>query len=227
MGLHLYAITRSASPPSNIRGIDDSTVQQVEYDGLVLIVSEHDAAPAASMDAVRAHNAVVVSAMTPDVTPVPVRFGQYFSDAAAAVASVSTSHEKWCGLLDRFAGAVEYGVRIFDPATPPVEDRPPAAASAGTGTAYLEAIARRRRGPEATIAKVGEVLERDIGGLVREQRSEPLRTEHGVLSVAHLLHASNTEPYRAAMERVRAQLPHLRLLSSGPWPPYSFVQNDD
>ena len=37
------------------------------------------------------------------------------------------------------------------------------------------------------------------------------------------LHAARLEAYHAAMEKVRAQLPHLRLLSSGPWPPYSFV----
>jgi hypothetical protein len=241
MGLHLYCIAPAAHLPTGVVGIGGAPVRGIPCGDLTLWVSAHDAPAAASMDAIKAHNTVVTAGMTAEVTPVPLRFGQYFSDEADAIASISTSHEKWQALLLRIAGAVEYGVRVFEPERetaeeaggspardPSIEERDSAAVpGGGPGSRYLAALAQRKRGPEAAARAVLESMAKEMDGLLLEQRSQPLRTEHGVLSVAHLLHPREAAQYQAALERVRAQLPHLRLLSSGPWPPYSFVQNDD
>jgi hypothetical protein len=156
--------------------------------------------------------------MTPRITPVPVRYGQYLRDDAAAVVAAGTSHETWMALLRRFEGAVEYGLRVFDPAR---EAEP--ATAVRTGTEYMAALARRTRGPADRVEAVLSVLRPAVSDLVLEERSEPLRTAHGLVSVAHLLHATAAVEYGAAIEGVRKQLPELRLLSTGPWPPYSFV----
>jgi hypothetical protein len=224
MGLHLYCIAPAAHIPEStngpsVTGIGGAPVEAVVAGSLSLWVSAHESPPAASLDAIREHHNVVTAAMTPVVTPVPVRFGQYFADAAAARESIGTSHEKWLALLVRFAGTVELGLRVFDPARAPEAETTPA----GSGSEYMARLQRRQRGPAEAVSVTTVALHDALAGIVLEERVSPLRTAHGVVSVAHLLHAAQLEAYHAAVERVRAQLPHLRLLSSGPWPPYSFV----
>ena len=128
MGLHLYCIAPAAHTPHSTRGsivtgIGGARVEAVDDGTLALWVSSHEAAPGAGIEAIREHNNVVVAAMTSDVTPVPVRFGQYFTDDAVLRESIGTSHEKWLILLARVAGAVECGVRVFDPEREPENRR--------------------------------------------------------------------------------------------------------
>jgi hypothetical protein len=186
---------------------------------LAVWVSEHVERTAASVEAIREHNAVVVAGMTETVTPVPIRFGQWLSDEEAARASLRTSHEEWLTLLGRFAGAVEYGIRIFDPAREAPADG--AEPKPVTGTEYMAALARKQSAGAGSQAVAA--LARAVEGVILEEKVEPLRTAHGIASVAHLVRNSRLDAYRSAVEAARAEMPRLRLLSTGPWPPYSFV----
>jgi hypothetical protein len=197
----------------------------------MLWATQHDAPPHASVDAIRQHNNVVVAATTAEMTPIPLRFGQWVSDEATAGSMLMTSHEKWVARLQLFRGAAEYGIRIFEPgreaSAPDAPDAPDAADAAakagGSGTAYMNALARRVGGEKRAAEAAQAVLQDATAGIVLAERSDPLRTPHGVLTVAHLLHRRDEDVYRAALDQARARLPGLRLLSSGPWPPYSFV----
>ncbi|MEO5511062.1 MAG: GvpL/GvpF family gas vesicle protein [Longimicrobiales bacterium] len=223
MGLHLYCVAPATHlPAAGLTGVAHANIVVIVEGPLSLWVSSHEERPAADVPAIREHNAVIVAAMTPRITPVPARFGQYFADERTALESLGTSHEKWLALLSRFEGAVEFGLRIFEPgrAGPADVDTEVTAAS---GTRYMEMLAARVRGTGAAAARASAALEAAVSGLVIDQRSEPLRTSHGVLTVAHLLHASDATAYRHAIDRVREELPGLRLLSTGPWAPYSFV----
>jgi hypothetical protein len=224
MGLHAYCITPAAGQDSaaaapQATGIDGVPVRIVVANGLALWVTDHDNSPGADVAAVQQHNAVVVAAMTDAVTPIPLRFGQWFGSDAAARDALRTSHEKWAGLLERFAGAVEYGVRVFEP------DRAAETTSAAvTGAQYMASLAQRARAESTREHEALAALRAATAGLVMDERVEPLRTAHGVVSVAHLLHASHADAYRAAVDGVGAVMTRLRLLSSGPWPPYSFIE---
>lgn len=186
---------------------------------LNLWVSEHDRAPGAEILSIKQHNDVVESATTETMTPVPLRFGQWVSAEQDARAVLLTSHKKWLELLSRFAGATEFGIRVFDPA----QSAEPDAAPRGTGTAYMRALASRQNAGAETRAQVLAALHDALAGVVIDERSEPLRTAHGVLSVAYLVHRSHMNAYNERVDKVRGGLGALRLLSTGPWPPYSFV----
>jgi len=54
-----------------------------------------------------------------------------------------------------------------------------------------------------------------------------LPTSHLALRAAYLLEPSRVGAFRGAFEEVRQARPYLRLLLSGPWPPYSFVTPQD
>ena len=222
MGLHLYCITaaeHASLPPGGVQGVEDAPVRSVAYGALAALVSEHGARPAASLAAIRVHNQVVAGAMDDRCTPVPIRFGQWLDDDAAVRAALRTDETRWNALLRRFAGCAEFAIRIFDPdqRVQAAQPRP------GTGREYMAALAARRTGPAARQAEATAPLRDALRDVAAAEVVEPLRTPHGVASVAYLVHRAQFDAYHTALERVRTSLPHFRYLSTGPWPPYSFV----
>src|ERR671924_649475 len=96
MGVHSYCLVgNSLEAPRDVAGIGGARVDVARSGGLGVWYTEHDAVPAADADAIRAHHAVVQSAMTPDHTPVPLRFGQWFASASDALEQVAMDEAKW------------------------------------------------------------------------------------------------------------------------------------
>ena len=58
---------------------------------------------------------------------------------------------------------------------------------------------------------------------VRDEKVETAQTKHAVLTVTHLVAREHFDEYRERGRRLRSVFPALRLLLSGPWPPYSFA----
>lgn len=225
-GVYLYGIVRPAAAPAPpAAGIDDAVVELAAAGGIGWWLSCHEARPAITESAVRRHNDVVRSAMSGTHTPVPLRFGQWFSDVDAARDAVAADPARWDRLLDRFVGAAEYGVRIArrEHADAARDVRP---ASAGSGTAYMAALARRnadiaqRRLDGAAAA--AWLLDR-IGSLARESRPEPLDAGDGLVNLALLVAWADAAAYDTVIAQARLDRADLRFLVSGPWPPYSFV----
>jgi hypothetical protein len=113
---------------------------------------------------------------------------------------------------------------VLDPNRSSAQLLPPAATT--TGRAYLKALRDQLRNAELDepgIAELRTQLQTEFTGLARAERFEPLRTTHGMLSVAHLVEHAAFDAYRKQVQQVRDRLPHLRILASGPWPPYTFA----
>ena len=181
--------------------------------------------PDGGVDAIRIHNAVVEAAVTEEVTPVPLRFGQWVDDERdlqKAVAEKATSYQE---RLAEFAGCLEFGMRLIDPAAPDTAvtaERPPAT----SGLEYMRGLQessrlaeKKRAESEQVHARIRELL----GDAVRAEKVEEARTAHAVLTLSHLVARPKFEEYRALAVRVREMFPELRMLLSGPWPPYSFA----
>jgi hypothetical protein len=221
--------TTAAAPAAGVGGAPVRTVTAGE---LACLVSAIDTPLHADAPALRAYNAVIAAAMDRHVTPVPLRFGQLFADDAAVATAITEAAGRWLELLRRFAGRAEYGVRVFRSAAAEADtarDVHAAAANVGSaraGTAYMAALAQRSAA-EARRRAALERLAADIllraGETVAEARAEPLDSEHGVATLAHLVAWEHAADYHAAMQRARDEMTGLRFLCTGPWPPYSFV----
>lgn len=223
MGLYLYCLGASGHPyPGAVRGVADRTVSAIETGGLVAWVSTVDAAPNTSLEQVRRHNEVVESACA-EQTALPVRFGQWFPDRAALDALVLERRDSLTAALRRVAGAMEMGVRVVEtavPAGPP--DR-------STGRAYLESLARREAATSAARERgeaVAEEVRRWLGELVRDERVRPLGTAEGLVVIAHLVDRHDIGNYTARVRGLSERHRDLRFLTSGPWPPYGFVNDE-
>jgi hypothetical protein len=224
-GHYLYCVVPAGhAPPAGLDGVDGSAVELVPAADLGLWASRLPRPPAPSMDAIRRHNVVIETAMTADVTPVPLRFGQFLGSHAAVLERTAERAPEWRRQLAAFAGHEEHGVRVVDPAlTPAARD---VRAADGSGRAYLEALARAAgddRAREARARAIADDLRNRLGGLIAQQRVEPLPSAHGLASIAHLVRHGAADAYRAGLEEATAAYPALRFLTSGPWPPYSFA----
>jgi hypothetical protein len=211
-------------PPPGLTGVAGAAVTSIGVEG-GLSVWLSDSAGRLTPDPahVRAYNAVVASAMDHRVTPVPLRFGQAFPDAAAAAGAIAEEAGRWNGLLQRFAGHAEYGVRVRRSAGPARDVRERGMES---GRAYMAALAERHAEDErraADSARLAETVLEAAGSLVAEARQDPLREPGGVAALAHLVAWHDADAYHASMQRIRDAHEGLEFLFTGPWPPYSFV----
>ena len=226
-GVHVYCIApASYRPPADLRGLDAEIVHSRDSGQLAVWYTNHAARPAASIDHVREHDAVVRAAMTTDVTPVPVRFGQWFEDAAAAAEQIATQADHWRGRLGQFATRAEYGVRVVtrDEETHRARDVHPAPAS--SGRAYMEALAERQA-EAGRLRSTAEAFAADVTArvhdLIADSRVELRPDARTVMNMAHLVAWRDAEAYHSRMRAIRDAHTEVRLLFSGPWPPYSFV----
>jgi hypothetical protein len=81
-------------------------------------------------------------------------------------------------------------------------------------------LADQRR---ALADQVRERIQVSLRHLVRAESEEEARTPHAVITLSHLVARPHFDEYRERARQLREVLPALRLLLSGPWPPYSFA----
>lgn len=221
MGVHVYCVVPAGlEPPPELRGVGGAAVSRLDADEIALWVSAYDRAPRADLDAVRAHNDVVAAAMDRQVTPVPIRFGQWFDDAADAADRTAADPERWRTLLDHFAGRAEYGIRV---AAPDVPAREMHTARPDTGTAYMAQLARHAAGA-AHLRREAKRLARTIAEQAGVIDSRITDAGGGAASIAHLLAWDDVTAYHSTVEAVRDAESSLQMLCTGPWPPWSFVE---
>jgi hypothetical protein len=225
MGYYGYCVLpREHGPPGQLIGILGGQIHSRLVDDFSVWVSEISR-PDPVVENVQIHNQVVEAAVSQAVTPVPLRFGQWSESPDVFDSTIRDKADWYRERLAKFAGALEFGLRVAKPGGPE-SARVVHPAPGITGLEYMKALrdnvaaAQGRHEDEERIrARLSEV----IADVVREERIEPARTPHGVVTIAHLVAREQFEEYRRRVHTLREQLPDLRFLLSGPWAPYSFA----
>lgn len=225
VGIYGYCIV----PPDHLpgpalTGVDAAAVSAHACAGLAIWVSEADRSEATVAN-IEAHNRVVEAAITDSMTPVPLRFGQWANQMDVFEAAIWDRAGWYQQRLAAFAGALEYGLRVVSPHKVR-SARDVHAAAPASGRDYMNylrdraAVAKEQQVDEA---RIRAAITRDLGDLVREERTTEPQTPHAIVTVSHLVARANFDAYRLRAEGLRLQLPGLRFLLSGPWAPYSFA----
>lgn len=193
------------------------------------------AAPAADDVAAMLAYGQVVAHVHEQLDLVPMRYGSRLPDAAAVVAHLRADRARYAALLEHLAGCVEMGLRVPLAASGPASATPPApaagtaaATAAVSGSDYLR---RRRQELEATAAVESAVdrLVAELAGLHRDsQREQGWFAGQRRLSVQFLVPRALLPAFRMRLAAAVAAggwetSGPCAVLTSGPWPPYSFA----
>jgi hypothetical protein len=213
MSLLVYAIAEGAAGAARGVGLDGRPLIGVEHDGLALIASQRASSrPTPTLETLRRYERIVEGLMA--LQPIlPARFGSLLPDDEAARSALRDRHDELRGDLERVRGAVELGVRgdwTHAPAQPPPR----------SGTEYLlgQLDIRRRAGRAARFVDPLRALSREVKVKVLPQPSVPFLA-------ACLVDRDRADEFIDAATKLGASFEDGELVCTGPWPPYSFVQD--
>lgn len=158
---YVYAVCRPFGAPlqAQLAGVAGDPPRVLTHHGLVAVVSHVPEADFAEepfrahledldwlTTVARAHQGVI-DALTTVTTPLPLRLGTVFRDDSGVRTMMEAREESFLRTLDRLAGRVEWGVKVFveveqtpDPAAAPPRASPPRA-----GTTCANGAGRRNR----------------------------------------------------------------------------------
>jgi gas vesicle protein GvpL/GvpF len=236
MPTYLYCLRSDADePPDGLTGVDGGEVRAIDAAGIVAWVSDVSDTVSATIDRMKAHDAVCAAALAAGETPLPVRFGQTFRDDSTAVSELESRNAPLRARLARIAGCVELRI-IVTAGRDPVSDtsvarrsqQPPLRAEAphdegGPGTAFLKRLARQGR---ADLAR--EVVCEDVRRAIRSTAKSliigqhPCESSRGVSFFPVLIRRADVDAFRSALAEMLT-LKAIGLSVLGPFAPYSFA----
>lgn len=236
---YVYAIGRALDPAglAAVAGIDGAAVGPITHREVVAVVS---AAPS-DEDALRlrlervdelaavarAHDAVVSAVAALTVTA-PLRLATIYQSEQRVRQMLRERYGEFEALLDRLAGTVEVGVKLY------ADQRSAAAQEPSTsGRAYLQQLSRRHRRRDedwrnavAAAQRVGVALDADAVDR-SDHRPQPAQLSGGagqnIFNSSYLVPAGRVTDFVERARDLATREPDLRVEVTGPWAPYSFA----
>ena len=245
--LYVYCVGDELSEASfeGLAGVGGARVSLLSLGRLAAVVSEAGDEPVAvTEENLAAHNRVNAAALAGS-TPLPFRFGTLAARARLAEYAASNESEL-SETLARVRGCVEMGVKLMGKAkgkaqktkgeseaegressgaSHEISGDSPSSAAVGRGTAFLLKKRREVLGEEDARLRAEELaawIAAGVAGLVRESAVRVSPAEAIAVRAAHLVERGRVAEYRARLRELGAGREGLRILTSGPWPPYSF-----
>ena len=235
----LYAIFRGPlqpglEPPAGVAGRPVVAVNHLDLGAAVSELAEPEAA--ADVPSLVAHEQVVEFFFR-HRTVIPLRYGAMVGERREVTALLETHQAEYRALLQALDGFAEMGIQLLIDGAPSgvktgsTADSPAQLASAQPpGASYLLAKKLSYRSADRMAERESELAEAlcaSLAGLFRRRKVErPSATGEGLLSLYFLVPRSAVEEFRQA-SRQGLKNHRFKLLLSGPWPPYNFVDGSD
>lgn len=235
---YIYAIVRREVPiPPQLTGFANAPLSTIGWQDLAAVISRvlSTTLPTAS-EYLLGHEAVV-EALGQAGPTLPVRFGTILAGTAAVTQAIASQYEVLLGDMVRVGDKVELGLTVLwdtltgqtlahtEQQTISVTETP-ACRTSGAGLRYLEArlaLYQREKSRQDQVRRVIAGLEPVLRPYVLEQRYRIFSSPRLAVRAAYLVQPWHYHEIRRVVDDMRENLPDLRWLLSGPWPPYSFV----
>lgn len=214
----VYAVVSGASGPLRGEGAWGERLRRVRLSGLDLVIGTVPRVPRPTAAALRRYDAAVRRLMDTHGSILPARYGTCAQTLEELMATTRDRRDALRRSLRLVRHRVQMTVRVFG------SSPAPRGRHAGAGRAPAPASGRQflmRRAAELQIPGA-EPLRIAVKKWVRAERSE--RHSGGRLTgtMYHLVPRGAAPMYRAALERAADQA-DVRIVVSGPWPPYAFA----
>jgi len=241
MKFYVYCLSDGLSDESvaGLTGVGGALVHLLSFGGaasVVVVASDFEGERVlVTRENLLAHNRVN-SHVLARVTPLPFRFGTLAVETGLA-AYVAANESALAGAFARVRGCVEMSVKVrlgegakaeakeSEVKVEEVKVEESGAAGVGRGTAFLLAKRREILGEEALKARAEEASARlaaCVEGLAREADVRLSPEGPIVVRASHLVGREAVAEYRARVRKLGVGLRGVHVLTSGPWPPYSF-----
>jgi len=238
--IYVYAVAElpaTGSPPvAATRGLGGARVELRAIGPVCVAYTSH---PPGSMPPTAQNvwlHEGVVEALMPNGAVLPARFGTVFADEAALDQALGSQAGRLTAGLDRVRGCVELGLRVLWRQTDvpaamaglPLSDdlAGPANADLTPGRAYMAARLdreRRSRETQAVVERLAADIYAELAVLARDSTRRVLASPAPQMSAAYLVPTPQADTFNARVRQIAARHPDVRLLCTGPWPPYHFV----
>jgi len=238
---YIYCLTRDAGQSAFDAyrlGLGGSEVHPISFKGISALINEVDSNQIiSSFQNALIHQAIVYEALEHSRSTIPCRFGTLFPDDKNILMFLREHYARLDDRLTRLEGKMEVGVQaIFNGKTiaAGLEARgqgdTETRGQGDTGISYLlekkkqfDAVRELDEEADSFIQELNEAM----SPLWFEVKAEKRRTEQAfLLSVCYLVGQKNLSSFKIAYQRFKRDKPNLRLLYTGPWPPYGFADMD-
>jgi len=224
----VYALVSPAPARLSLRGVAGERLRVLTIDRIGAIVGELRRAPAPSVTNLRRYATVIesIAARVPSV--LPARFATSVADREELTFILQTRGSRLRQRLRAVRGRSQMTIRLMIESES--GDRPFASRStvkdhtrlrlgygATQGTQYLQ-----RRRAMAAAGRAVPAFEPIRAAVQRYIKDERIDRREGVITINHLVPRAAAARYRDAVERA-ADENRMRLIVSGPWPPYAFA----
>jgi hypothetical protein len=168
-----------------------------------------------------------------DQTVIPLRYGCQLENASEVISLLEDHHEEYQKLLGDLEGLNEMGIRVLlegseagtktDTSPVPPETFP---GTCNSGAAFLAAKRQHFLGLDRAVLDQRLLVDELCGPLsglfVRRKVESPVLARSRLLSLYFLVPRVSVESFRQAARSLHPK-EAVKLLLSGPWPPYNFV----
>jgi hypothetical protein len=211
--VYVYAVAESLGDLADLTGVQGEPLTILPFAGGVAVVGEVGARPAADPDTLHAQDTLVRALHGRAAALLPMRFGTASGDREEVMRAIQ-AHGNLAARLAAVRGCEQMVVRVLGAGIAPDEPVAPK----GTGTEYLEALAKRHRPAPALDAFAAA-----LANVSRAVKIEPSNQPGMLGAVYNLIERGRADEYRRAVDEVAADVPAVRVLVSGPSPPYAFA----
>ncbi|MEU6480075.1 GvpL/GvpF family gas vesicle protein [Streptomyces sp. NPDC047017] len=244
---YVYAVCRPLGAPlqAQLTGVAGAPAKLLNHHGLVAVVSEvperdfsEEALRARLEDldwlaaTARAHQGVI-DALTVVTTPLPLRLATVFRDDSGVRAMIESREEHFRAALDRLAGRVEWGVKVYLESGPEESGARQPAPKAASGRDYLRQRRQQTRAHEDQWQRAETFatrLHERLSAFAEDSRLHAPQNPtlsgaagRNVLNAAYLVPRAHSEEFVELVDRTKDDAPGLRVELTGPWAAYSFA----
>jgi hypothetical protein len=223
----VYALVSPPPARLTLKGITGERLRVMTVDRIGAVVGELRRAPSPSVRNLRRYAAVVDSIASRVPAILPARFGTTVTDDDELTFVLHSRRSALRQRLRAVRSRAQMTIRLLESES---DDGPFRSRSTVTGRARLRVgygatqgtqYLRQRREIGAR-AKAVPAFEPIRAGIRRHIKDERIEKRGGVVTINHLVPRADVPRYRAAVERA-ARDNDVRLIVTGPWPPYAFA----
>lgn len=225
--IYVYAVTDPISQPfPRTTGMDDQPTELLITSDIGVAISRHaDCTFTATADHVCRYERVVETLMQ-DRALLPARFGTTFHEEHDLHAAIGSKADLLRKGLDKVRDCVELGVRVLTNQCPRQSVSDPAPALPTTsGRAWMLARLDRERQTEhnrRADQPLATSLHEPLAALARDACLQ-MRSGRFLATAAYLVPRDKIGHFTATLHALASNHPQIRLLCTGPWPPYNFA----